>query len=266
MNKDYIRKSNLEALKAAFEQNKRGANFKFWKPIKYGKYTVRFLPPYSPDGIFYKQVTQHKIGDQYLFCPKTEGDPCPICEKYKQLYDIGTDEAIALAKDIKPKKEFLYNIIVKDELGKPTDDPTHVYVYMSGRLLYDALMDYFFDEDYGDLTDVENGYDFVINKQQGDLGFPTYKNSKPRKNPSKLMESEEDIEKVLSNIRDLDKEVEYKSYDELKKILDAYMINEKVGASQFAEGDSKSEPDHKEEIEEEDMNEFEKELLEGIKD
>jgi hypothetical protein len=173
MAKQYARKSNLDALKKAFDDNKRGGNFKFWKPIKYGKYTVRFLPPYEPDGLFYKETAQHKIGDNYLFCPKTEGEPCPICEKYKKLWDEGSDAAIALAKEIKPRKQYLYNITVKDELGKAVDDPTKVFVYMSGKNLYDALMDYFFDEEYGDLTDVENGYDFVIDKSEGDAGFPS---------------------------------------------------------------------------------------------
>ena len=160
-----IRKSNLDILKKRFEERQTRGNFKFWKPIRNGKYTVRFLPPESDDSLFYKETAQHKIGDSYFFCPKIEGDDCPICEFYKALYDKGTDEAVALAKEIKPRKQYLYNIVVKDELGKAVEDSKKVMVYASGKILFETLMDYFFDDDYGDLTDVESGYDFVINKE-----------------------------------------------------------------------------------------------------
>lgn len=279
----YVRKSNLDALRKAFEDSKSGGgNFKFWKPIKHGKYVIRFLPPANPDGLFYKETAQHKIGDNYLFCPKAEGDPCPICELNKKLWDIGTDDSIALAREVKSRKQYLYNIIVKEELGKESDDPEHVYVYMSGKILYDTVMDYFFDQDYGDLTDVEEGYDFVIVKEMGDAGFPTYKKSKPRRNPSPLAASDEEIEAILKNVHDLDKEVDYKDYNELKQILDHYLINEKVDAAQYASnalGESSgsvstsSAPQNtsapkKQEVEEEededDLEDFEKELLAGV--
>ena len=270
MSAKYVRKSNLDALKKAFENNKRGGgNFKFWKPVKYGKYTVRFLPPHDSDGLFFKETAQHRIGDSYFFCPKTEGEHCPICEKYKKLYDIGTDDAIALAKEIKPRKQYLYNIIVKEELGKDYEDPTKVFVYMSGKMLYDALMDYFFDEDYGDLTDVEEGYDFVINKEQGDMGFPSYKKSKPRRNASVMLDDDDDIETVLKGIKDLGKEIDLKSYDELKAALDHFLTEEKEGASKFADKISKKaketvDDDSDDEVDDDDLEEFEKTLLKGL--
>lgn len=278
----YVRKSNLDALRQAFEANKRGGgNFKFWKPIKHGKYVIRFLPPKDSDGLFYKETAQHKIGDNYLFCPKAEGDPCPICELNKKLWDINTDDSIALAREIKSRKQYLYNINVKEELEKATDNPNHVYVYMSGKILYDTLMDYFFDQDYGDLTDVEEGYDFVLVKEQGDAGFPTYKKSKPRRNPSPLAADDDAIETILNSIHDLNQEVEYKTYDELKGILDHYLVNEKVGAEQFASSTSSSSTPaaatatatapaqtavEEEAVDEDDLEDFEKELLAGVSD
>lgn len=146
---------------------------------------------------------------------------------------------------------------------------------MSGKTLYEALMDYFFDEDYGDLTDVEAGYDFQIVKEQGDLGFPNYKKSKPRKNSSPLFEDEGDIEEVLTSIIDLKKEVEYKPYDELKASLKKFIENEKSASDFFApsasdntkdatknddESDSKSKSVEEDE-DADDIDEFEDKLL-----
>ena len=281
MSNKFVRGSNLNALKEAWENRTKRGSFKFWKPMKYGRYTVRFLPPASPDGLFFYETAQHRIGENYYFCPKAEGDDCPICEYYKSLYDDGSDEAIALAKEIKPRKQYLYNIIIRDELGQEVENPKEIHTYMSGKTLYEALMDYFFDEDYGDLTDVENGYDFTIVKEQGDLGFPNYKKSKPRKNPSPLFDNDEEIEEVLSNISDLKNEVDYKSYQELKEALQKFIENEKSTADQFftegsttvsaQESNAPSKPsapvkEEDEEDDEDDIDEFESKLLAEIED
>jgi hypothetical protein len=144
MSETLNRKSNLDRLKKAYE-TKDNTGFKFWKPMKNGKYTVRFLPPSESDGLFYKETKQHKIGENYYFCPKPENEPCPICELYKKLYDFGTDEAVALAKQIKPRKQYLYNIVIRDIDGKPYEDMKKVHVYMSGKKLFETALDYFFD-------------------------------------------------------------------------------------------------------------------------
>ncbi len=228
------RKTNLEALKNAMNNSKRGG-FKYWKPQDNGKYNIRFLPH---GDVFFKGAFQHKIGDNYYFCPRTEGEACPICEKYHKLYKLNTPAAIELAKSIKPKEQYLYNIVVRQELDKPNPDQTKVFVYMAGKKLHGLLMNYMFDEEYGDLTDCDNGYDFILFKEDdpSGSGFPSYMNSKPRKNPSKLFEDDETIDKVLRECKDLDKEVELLEYDELKNILTKFLSNEYDGGEQFLDG------------------------------
>lgn len=261
------RKSNLEKLKRAYE-TKDFTGFKFWKPIKYGKYTVRFLPPSDNDGLFYKETKQHRIGDNYVFCPKTNNEPCPVCELYKKLYDTGTPEAIALAKEIKGRKQYLYNIVIRDEDGKAPADPKKVHVYMSGKKLFDTLVDYFFDEDYGDLTDVEKGYDFVIRKEKGDLDFPTYDNSKPRRTPSPLADTSNDINEILSNIKNLENEIDVPSYDDLKKMLDKVLSSEKSGTNKSINSATQAAPiaPTKKVPNSDEIDEFEKNLLAQIED
>jgi hypothetical protein len=211
---------DLAKLRAAMESQQRGGGgFKFWKPREEGEYTVRFLPPHDPDGLFFKQTAQYKLGDKYYFAPYIEGEPDPIYEYYKALWKKGTSEAEALAREIKPRKQYLYNIVVRDENGSKPESPTKVFVYMSGQKLYDKVMHYFWDEDFGDLTDIEEGFDFKIVKEKGSSGFPSYDNSRPRNKATALFEDNDMIEETLNNIHDLDKEVEYKSYDELKQAL-----------------------------------------------
>ena len=262
-----VMKSNLAALKEAWAKKNQKNSFKFWKPIDDGRYRVRFLPPRTANGLFYKEVAQHRIGDSYYFCPKVEGDRCPICEYYKSLYDAGKDDGIALAKEIKPRKQYLYNIVIRSENEKTPEDPDKVQVYMSGKILYDTLMDYFFDDDYGDLTDVEKGYDFIIVKEPGDMGFPSYKKSKPRKEPSPLADGDPAIEKILSSVHDLDKEVDYKSYDELKGILQSFLDQKKSGFSGGSSNDDDEAPAPRAASKapaaaaDDDMEDFEKQLI-----
>jgi hypothetical protein len=278
---EHARKSNLEALKAAFDNHKagysvNGGGFKFWKPIKYGDYVVRFLPPYNENGFFFKEAAQHKIGDQYVFCPKVEGDDCPICEVYKSLYREGSDAAIELAKEIKPRKQYLYNVIVRSELGEPADQ-TKVQTFMSGKILYESIMNFFFDEEYGDLTDVDNGYDFVIRKEEGDMGFPNYRNSRPKKNATKLMDDSKKLESILTELKDLDKEVDFKTYQELEKLLHHFINTERADKKQFISGLKESvtsEPVNTKEpveskpapaeIDSDDLDDLEKELLAAL--
>lgn len=275
MAKKYVRSTNLDALKQALEDQKRGGGgFRFWKPQKYGKYTVRFLPQQNPDGFFYKEAAQHKVGDNYFFCPKVEGDNCPICNTYRKLWDINTDASKELAREIKPRKQYLYNIIVKDEAGQTAEDPTKVQVYMSGKKLFDKLMDYFFDPDYGDLTDVEEGFDFVINKEQGAQGFPNYDNSRPRPKATPLHDDEDIIEEILGNVKNLDKEIEYKSESELEKALNSFIEDEKdfdMGggkkikkAAKVVEEDDEDEEVETEEDDEEDISDFKNQLLKDL--
>lgn len=283
-----VKKSNLDRLKAEIERKKSGGgggNYRFWKPMKYGKYVVRFLPPKDPDGLFYYETAQYKIGDSYYFAPISAGMQDPIYEMYKRLWDIGTDDAIALARELKPRKQYLYNIIVKEELGEAYSDPTKVQVYMSGKKLYETLLEYFIDDDYGDLTDVEEGFDFIIDKKEGDYGFPNYDNSRPRPKRSPLFDDDDMVEKVLKNLNDLEDEVEYKDYDELKKILNSFLKTQKSGAAKFIDSsDSDSDDDEEEEaptkksstkkqevedsddVDEEDMDDFEKSLLSQLDD
>ncbi len=222
------KKQDLSKLRAAWDsQQKGGSGFKFWKPRDNGEYTIRFLPPYDADGLFFKQTAQYKLGDKYFFAPYIEGEADPIYEFYRALWKKDTPESKALAREIKPRKQYLYNIVIRDENGTKPENPTKVFVYMSGQKLYDKVMHYFWDEDYGDLTDIEEGFDFKIIKEKGSGGFPNYDNSRPRNKETKLFKDDSMTEEVLSTIHDLNKEVEYKTYDELKKALADFMKSQK---------------------------------------
>jgi len=261
-------KSNLELLRQRRE-NAAAGDFKFWKPKDDGKYIIRFLPPASEEDMFYEETAQYKLGEKYFYAPHAKKQPDPIYEYYRALWKKGTPEAEALAREIKPVKKFLYNIIVREELGKASENPTKVFVYMSGVQLNQKICDYMFDPDYGDLTDTEAGYDFIITKTT-DGQFPNYDQSKPRKNPSPLFDDQDMIEETLKQVKDLAAEVEYCTYDQLKEELALYLKNRNgedgpVAASTTARPAASS-PKAAAPAASEDMNDYEKDLLSKLDD
>lgn len=274
-------KQDLSKLKAEWERQQKGGagnGFKFWKPRENGEYTIRFLPPFDSDGLFFKQTAQYKLGDKYYFAPYIEGEPDPIYKYYKALWKKDTNESKALAREIKPRKQYLYNIVVRSENGNKPENPTKVFVYMSGQKLYEKVMHYFWDEDFGDLTDIEEGFDFKIVKEGNPGGYPSYDNSRPRNKATALFDDDDMVEEVLSNIHNLNNEVEYKSYDELKQALAEFLqsrsdtesfldnVDNAPTAPKKAEDLTKKDAAPVDDDDDDDLDDFEKKLMAEIEE
>ena len=255
------RKTDMVALRAAWEKEKAKDHYKYWKPQKNGTYLIRFLPPVDDESLFYRATAQHKVGSSYFFCPRVENKPCPICEKYRALWAEGTPASIALARELKPRKQYLYNIVVRETPEGKYAQPNQVQVYMSGSKVFDVVTNYFFDSQYGDLSDTEVGYDYQIIKEDGAGGFPSYDKSRPRKNPTPLAD-QVTIEKILGGLKDLNKEIELKSYDELLKVLLVEVGGRDADVTTSAEPKLASSADASAETEE--LNSFERELLNDL--
>jgi hypothetical protein len=267
------KKQNLEKLKAMFEKNGgSGGDMKWWKPKDNGEYQIRLLPPVEDDGLFYKATAQYNLGGKYLFAPYVEGKPDPIYDYYRALWKEGTPKAIETAKEIKPRKQYLFNIVVREEKGKKTENPTKVYIYTVGQKLYEKIMHYFWDEDYGDLTDVEEGFDFKVRKEEGDLGFPNYDNSAPRNKSTPLFEEQDMIDEVLAHLYNLEEEVVYPTAEELRAELENYLQSKKetkkllqdVENSEKSSVTTASRPSAPAVDDDESLNDFEAELLKQI--
>jgi len=137
----------MKAKQEAEERLSRGggARAQFWKP-KNGTNTIRIMPPWtnpthdeslvlSDDLSFYadqfwREVAQHwgLSEDQRgpIVCPdKTPGlsGDCPVCEFVAELRaDKSNVQAIELAKDIRAKTAYLYNVVdMKDPVYTAAD-------------------------------------------------------------------------------------------------------------------------------------------------
>jgi hypothetical protein len=221
-----------ELSKAQSKADKRG--MKWWKP-KDGENIIRILPPWSADGMFAKEAGYHYgvSQDASYACPKVcKGLPCPICETVTDLFKSKRSEDMALAKRISVKTRYFYNIL--DRVAKDKV----VYVFGSGSMVYEKVLGIFADKDYGDVTDVANGYDLKVIRS-GE-GLDTSYEVRPVKNSSPVLNWETKKKTMV----DLDAivEADLLPYKKLKAILE--------GTSETEDEASEEKEEETEEVEE----------------
>lgn len=209
-------KPNRDKIKEDLERG----TVKLWKP-KSGENRIRILPPWSPEGMFYKRLYVHfRVGadNRMVVCPsKTSGykSPCPICEYIDKNLHSGSIQEQSEASEMFARQQFLYNIV---DLRDPDSG---VHVYSSGVKVWNMLINFFNSEDYGDFTDPETGRDILLTKQ-GEGRQTTYIII-PSVKQTAIANPE-----WLDQLHDLDKFLSVYSYDQLKEFLYGSIINHTV--------------------------------------
>ncbi len=238
-----MQKLNISELKAKLNELKGGnasKNYDFmkkfynppdWNETLAARSTIRILPgainSSGENSVFFTETLLHKINGKNYHCPKKIGQPCPICEYNRALWATEDQENIKIARELKAKKKFYMNVIARERevIDEKTGDKQLMknngpLIYSCGVKVFEKILKFMVDEDYGDITDLENGYDFQIRKEkQGE--WPNYDDSKARKDPSPAGTKEE-IEEWMNNLHDLSILIRHESYNEIKHQLDIY--------------------------------------------
>ena len=130
--------------------------------LKEGTLRVRPLPV-GDENDFVVEVTQFYLGAEIkgVYSPSTFGLPCAIMEKYNELKESSDPDDKELAKKFVPKKKYLMPVVVfADEKGKQIDKEKSGRMVQLTNGLYQEIIDLYLDEDeWGDMTDTEEGYD-----------------------------------------------------------------------------------------------------------
>jgi hypothetical protein len=240
--------TNLDRLRERFGKEKSGVSANYWRP-DWGNNTIRILPAVDEEDVFYVERHRHRIDDEWHYCLRFDidsetgrGKRCPVCEMRRKLFRTNDKAMIEIAREIKPKKQYLMNIV-----DRKSDDPTQVFVYAPGVKLKDKIVSIMLDEDI-DITDVEAGYDFIVKKEEGprtDAGqFPTYENSKAARKETPLHEDPKVVTKILDNRYDLHNLVHFEDEETLQTIVDNYIKSLTSGESNedfYGEDESENE-------------------------
>ena len=134
--------------------------------------------------------------------------PCYICDKVAEFRKSSDKELNDLANDLRPKMRIYYNVVDLDDVAKG------VQVYGSGVQVFKDFLYYDLDDDWGNITDVDEGYDILLTRE-GKVRNTKYQ-VKAKKNSS-FLENEEWLDS-LNNLDNLIGKI--LSYDELKSLYE----------------------------------------------
>ena len=174
---------------------------------------VRILPSNKPGRQFFIKSGVHKVGEDWIDCPKhTKGLRCPVCEEVARLYKSTNPADIELARSLKAKKKFYFVAIVRGEEDK---GPRILNV---GVKLYEKILNTILNPEVGDITDPESGFDFNITKKMK-AGYWNYDESEAARRQSKLSENKEEAAKWINEQPDAEILINIQEYDVIKSKL-----------------------------------------------
>ena len=199
---------NVDKEREKLEEIKRGGT-RFWTPKEHSN-LIRILPPYSGED-WYKETWFHfgvGVDRKPIACARRLLDEaCYICEKVDELRKSEDPRDVELPTQIASRRRVFYNIIDLDDVE------SGVQIFSSGVTIFKELLMYVADPDWGDITDPEEGYDIVIEREG--TGIDTKYTVRAKKNPTSLIDPG-----LLDELRDLDEMVEILPYEQVKAIYE----------------------------------------------
>jgi len=189
----------------------------FWKPQD-GDQVIRILP--TADGDPFKEFWfYYNLDKGPVLCPKRNfGEDSPVLDFASALYKEGTPDSIELAKKLFPKQRFFSPVLVRGEEG------LGVRVWGYSKTVYEQLLQLVLNPDYGDVTDLDEGTDLVLNygKKAGAM-FPSTKLTPKRKASPVCADGDKDCKEILEEIPEFDGLFERKTTAQVQELLDRFM-------------------------------------------
>ena len=232
LNKIKSRLDNLNQASKPKQTEKKDYTLVYWKPKAEGKYQIRFVPSkINKDNPFQEVFMHYGVGKYPIVALTNWGEDDPIVDFTKKLRKSSESENWRLAKQLDPKMRVFAPVIVRGEEDKG------VRLFEFSKTIYMELLSIADDEDYGDFTDVAEGFDFVVNasKVQDRPGFALSLRPKPKQ--TQLSSDASQIQTWLDNQPILLEERYKYTYDKLKEELQNF-----ISGGEEKEDDIISEP------------------------
>jgi len=236
---------DFDAIRAKL--NKLSGNTKsrntMWKPEEGTEHQVRLLSFPNNDGQPFKELWfYYNIPNQRgLLAPYQFGDKDPVQELITKLREDGSKESYELAKKLYPSMRCYAAVIVRGEEDKG------VQIWSFGKTVYQTLLNYMLDEDFGDITDPKDGFDIKITctKPPGRQYANTEVRPRPKSTP--LSKDSKQAKEWLDNIPNPSEMFTCKSYEELTSIINNWLTGdddsdgtERASGTQAQEKESKA--------------------------
>lgn len=223
---------DLDAIRNRLDslQTKVSKTDNLWKP-KPGTQQLRIVPYiHDESNPFIELYFHYNFGGKTVQSPVTFGEADPLAEFAEKLKSTGDRNDWNLSKKLTPKLRTYVPVIVRGE------ESEGVKFWGFGKTVYQELLSFFADPDYGDLTDPVNGRDITVEfKTAKELGknYPeTYIRVKPNQTP---ITKDKDVIESLKDQTDLPKMFKQYSYEEMKDMLEKWLETGETGDSESEE-------------------------------
>jgi len=189
-----------------------------WKPQP-GKQQIRILPyVHNTSNPFIELYFHFGFGGKNIISPSSHGEADPLLEFAEKLKATGNREDYQLSRKLTPKMRTYVPVLVRGE------ESEGVKFWGFGKNVYQELLGFFADPDYGDLTDPVNGRDITVEfKTAAELGktYPeTYIRVKPNTSPISEDSNVLELAKDQIELPNMFKKV---SYEEMENMLKQWL-------------------------------------------
>ena len=197
-----------------------------WKPAN-GKSQIRLVPyKFNKDNPFIELYFHYNINNKTYLSPMSFGRPDPIVEFAEKLKRTGDTDDWKAGKKMEPKLRTFAPVIVR---GKESEG---VKFWGFGKTVYQDILGYISDPDYGDITDPHTGRDIVLEVVSAEESNAAYPTTTIRVKPavSKILPDAEAVTELLNAQKDITELYSELSYAELKSVLENW-LNPTAGAN-----------------------------------
>ena len=212
---------NIDAIRGRLNklQNTQKKSDSLWKPTP-GKTQVRIVPyKFDKDNPFIELYFHYNINNKTYLSPQSFGRPDPIVEFADKLKRMGDKEDWKAAKAMEPK---LRTFVPGSGSGEEGEG---IRFWGFGKTVYQEILGYIADPDYGDITDPVSGRDLTIEYKSAEEAGTTYPTTTIRVKPSTspITEDESKVQNLLENQTEITELYSELSYDELKSVLEGWL-------------------------------------------
>jgi len=200
-------------------QNNTKKSDSIWKPAN-GKSQIRIVPyKFNKDIPFIELYFHYNINNKTYLSPISFGRPDPIVEFAEKLKRTGDTDDWKAGKKMEPKLRTFVPVVVR---GKENEG---VKFWGFGKTVYQDILGYIADPDYGDISDPMNGRDVVLEVTSAEESNASYPTTTIRVKPTttKLHDDPAVVKELLDNQKEITELYSELSYAELKSILENWL-------------------------------------------
>jgi hypothetical protein len=229
INLDAIR-GRLNTLKNA---NNRTSNI--WKPEP-GEHQIRIVPyVHNTENPFLELYFHYNLGKKSTLSPISFGRPDPIVEFAEKLKQTGDKEDWIAGRKLEPKMRTYVPVLVRGQ------EKEGVKFWGFGKQVYESILGFIADPDYGDITDLKEGRDVVVTVKSAEEAGRNYAETTIRIKPKQTPAT--DNPDIVAKIKEQPKITELypePTYDDLKIQLQTWMGSNESEESDGGEEVTKS--------------------------